>query len=187
MTTEQLKQIVPSISDKNLAIYAPLLDGAFNKHEINTKERIRCFIAQVAHESASFNYTQEIASGRAYERRKDLGNIYAGDGVKFKGRGLIQITGRYNYGKCSLALFGDYRLLNNPEILEQPEYALESACWFWKANGLNEISDQSDSWVKARNKKPLNKFQYITAVINGGLNGYKSRLEFYNRARKTIQ
>lgn len=186
MTAEQLKQIVPGISDKNLAIYAPLLDGAFIKYNINTKERVCCFIAQIAHESGSFNYTQEIASGKAYEGRRGLGNVCIGDGIKFKGRGLIQVTGRNNYGHLSDFLFGDLRLMQHPEIIEQPEYALKSACWYWQENNLNDICDKPDDWIKAWRGKPYNKFQWLTIKINGGLNGYSDRLKFYNKAKKIL-
>jgi len=84
------------------------------------------------------NYNKEIASGAAYEYRKDLGNIYPGDGVKFKGRGLIQITGRSNYTAAAKALGID--CINHPELLEQPEWAVKSACWWWENKGLNEIT-----------------------------------------------
>ena len=128
ITPEQLKAIVPHISKDALATYVPLLNDIFPKWEINTPQRIQMFIAQVAHESGSFKYTRELASGNAYEGRKDLGNIFPGDGKKFKGKGLIQVTGRNNYQECSLALFGDNKLLLNPDILATPQYAVESPC-----------------------------------------------------------
>ena len=93
MTREQLKQICPAIKDKNLQ-YADYISIATAKWSRDAKA---AFVAQLAHESGAFNYVREIASGRAYEGRKDLGNVMVGDGMKFKGRGLIQITGRANY------------------------------------------------------------------------------------------
>lgn len=189
ITSDQLKKIVPEISAKNLTIYTPLLNAAFAKHKIDTLEDVRCFIAQVAHESGSFNYTAEIASGKAYEGRTDLGNTNPGDGIKFKGRGLIQTTGRDNYELCSMYLFQDERLLDTPEILEQPDYALESACFYWDRNNLSAICNKPDgtmfAWRSAGELK-YNKFQYLTIRINGALNGYKDRLDFYNRAKEVI-
>jgi putative chitinase len=187
ITEKQLKQIVPSIYPENLRVYTPLLNS-LNETSIKTFERFCCFLAQTAHESGAFNYTREIASGKAYEGRKDLGNIYPGDGVKFKGRGLIQVTGRSNYEACSIHLFGDKRLLEKPGILEQPEYALKSAVWYWGKNRLNEICDYSDNWTLTQsNGRIYNKFQYLTKKINGGLTGYKSRLDIYNKAREVIK
>jgi putative chitinase len=179
-----IKKIVPGISEANLKTYTPLLNEAFKK--LGTPERQRCFIAQIAHESGSFNYVREIASGKAYEGRADLGNIYPGDGVKFRGRGLIQITGRSNYKACSLSLFGDERLLEHPELLEQPEYAMASAEWYWSRNKLNDICDKPDNWYRLYKNKKVNKFQWLTIRINGGLNGYEERLGFYNRAKEII-
>ena len=101
--------------------------------------RLRYFCAQVAHESCGLLYTKELASGKAYEGRTDLGNTQKGDGVRFKGRGYIQITGRANY----TALAKDLKIdcVNHPELLEQPQYALLSALWFWKKRGLNNCID----------------------------------------------
>jgi len=127
ITTEQLKHICPRQSTKVLDKYTPYLNKYFIKYEINTLLRIQHFLAQIAVESEEFVYTKECASGRAYEGRKDLGNINSGDGVKFKGRGLIQITGRLNYIAISKFIFNDERLLDHPELLETPEYATVSA------------------------------------------------------------
>jgi len=186
MTTEQLKEIVPLISQSNLLLFTEPLNNAFSKYEINTKERQSCFIAQIAHESGSFRYVKELASGQAYEGREDLGNTQPGDGAKFKGRGLIQVTGRNNYKACSIYLFNDKRLLDNPEILELPESAVNSACWYWNSRNLNEICDQDDNWIHNWHNKDYSKFEWITVKINGGLNGYQDRLTFYLKAKEIL-
>ena len=137
------------------------------QYEVTTPERVAAFISQVAHESSCFLATLEYASGAAYEGRKDLGNIFKGDGIKFKGRGYIQITGRNNYKEVSNAIFGDDRLLNTPEILQTPLNAMTSALYFWKSRGLNKLAD-------------MQYYQTITMRINGGLNGFKERIDLYN-------
>lgn len=186
ITKAQLKKICPNISDVNLEVYVPLLNEAFKTYELNTTERITCFLAQIAHESGSFKYVKEIASGKAYEGRLDLGNTQVGDGVKFKGRGLIQTTGRTNYKAVSQFLFNDLRLLDNPEILEQPKYALDSACYYWKSKNLNIICDKPEDWRTLYKGISRNKFEYLTIKINGGLNGLADRLEYYNRAKEIL-
>lgn len=188
ITAAQLKSIMPGA--KRIKVFQEHFDLLMPLYEINNKFRQAAFLAQVAHESGELNYVREIASGKAYERREDLGNIHPGDGVKFKGRGLIQVTGRYNYRDCSRALFQDERLLKTPEILEQPQYAVESACWFWKLKGLNQIADKQDTWrtkVKIAGKHmDVNPFQYITYRINGALRGYASRLKYYKKALSVL-
>jgi len=171
---EQLKKICPYGNIEKLEQYSKCINSIAPKYGIDTLLRLRHFIAQIAHESGSFNYVQEIDSGEAYEGRKDLGNTFKGDGVRFKGRGLIQITGRSNYLFCSRALFGDDRLLRNPEILEQPQYAIESACWFWKVKKLNVMADAND-------------IVSITRRINGGQNGLAERIAFYEKTKLYIK
>lgn len=173
VTKQQLKNICPYAKESNLDKYIPHLNIMMDKYEINTLLRIEHFISQVAHESGSFNYCTEIASGEAYEGRKDLGNTNKGDGVKFKGRGLIQITGRINYDKLSLDILGDESLLISPATLEQSPYAVESACWFWRKHGLNELADRDD-------------IRSITKIINGGYNGLDSRMSFLSSAKKYL-
>jgi putative chitinase len=192
ITDAQLRQIAPQTKAANLSIYAPLLTSLMPKYYINSAKRIQCFLAQLAHESGSFNYTEEIASGEAYEGRKDLGNVNPGDGKRFKGRGLIQITGRNNYTSCSKALFGDMTLIKFPEKLKEPRYAAESACWFWKGWGLNEVCDLEDTWIHTVHHQDgtsstYTKFQWLTKLINGSLNGLAERLVFYQRAKQVIQ
>jgi len=129
------------------------------------------FLAQVGHESAELRYTEEIASGAAYEGRKDLGNIQSGDGVRYKGRGLIQITGRSNYALCGLAL--DLPLLDQPQLLSEYSPATLSAGWFWDNNNLNSYCDKDD-------------FIGLTKRINGGTNGLASRQAYLEKATKVV-
>lgn len=137
--------------------------------EINTPARQAAFLAQVSHESGSFYYVKEIASGRAYEGRKDLGNTEPGDGPKYKGRGLLQITGRENYGLCGEALKLD--LINHPYLLEEQPHSSRSAAWFWSEyKNLNQLADKGD-------------FLKITKRINGGYNGMEDRLACYECAK----
>lgn len=173
ITLAELKRIIPLAGPKASVFLVPL-NNAMEQFEINTPARRAAFLAQLAHESGSFRYVKELASGKAYEGRKDLGNTEPGDGVKFKGRGLIQITGRANYAACSKALFGDQSiLLDHPEMLETVVAACESAAWFWKTNGLNELADAGN-------------FLRITKRINGGANGLDDRLAFHDRAKGAL-
>lgn len=171
ITIEQLRAICPYAS-KNVDVFISYLNKYMHVYGIITREQKAMFIAQVAHESGSFRYTQEIASGKAYEGRKDLGNVHEGDGKFFKGRGLLQITGRTNYKLCSLALFFDDRLLKTPQLLETPEYAVASACWYWDSHNLNAYA---------------NDIVTCTEKINGGHNGLKERKEFYKTALKVFK
>lgn len=167
----QLKQIAPSAKSQNCELYAPILTTEMAAGGINTQLRICHFLAQVLHESGSLNYVRELASGKAYEGRKDLGNIIKGDGVKFKGRGLIQITGRANYQTLS-GLWG-IDLLDKPELLEQPLYAVKSAIWFWNSRCLNKFADTDN-------------IRDIALRINGGFNGLADRMQFLDRAKKIL-
>lgn len=171
ITIAQLKQIVPYARRGACEECADAINTAMAEFEINTPRRVAAFIAQIAHESGSLRYMEEIASGEAYEDRKDLGNIEEGDGIKFKGRGFIQITGRANYIECSKALGID--LTEYPKLLAQPVNAARSAAWFWKSRKLNELADQ-------------NNFILITKRINGGTNGIKERQAFYESAKKVL-
>lgn len=173
ITLDQLKKIIPYAGPRAGVFLVPIND-AMAEFGIDTPARQSAFLAQIAHESGSLRYTQEIASGAAYEGRKDLGNVAPGDGVKYKGRGLIQITGRANYAKCSAALYGDASaLLAHPALLEDVIPACRSAAWFWNSNGLNTLADAGD-------------FAHITRRINGGLNGEAERLAFYQRAQGVL-
>lgn len=151
-------------------IYLECLNTSMHEFDIVTPIRQAMFLAQVAHESGSLRYTRELADGSAYEGRKDLGNIYEGDGKKFSGRGLIQITGRTNTLKC-LAALG--RKETDLDYLETPMGASRSAAWFWYVNGLNMMADQELFWS-------------VSKKINGGTNGLDDRIRHYVRARKAL-
>lgn len=174
MTEQDLLQIMPYAKPRIAAFFSPLL-AAMEEFQINTPDRRAAFLAQVGHESGQLRYVKELASGEAYEGRKDLGNTEPGDGVRFKGRGLIQITGRANYLQCSRALFGDDRLLEFPELLEDPVYACRSAGLFWQSHRLNELADGG-----------MQEFGLITRRINGGTNGMADRLALYRRANEVL-
>ena len=171
MTKDQLKQIAIYALDRNIEIYTPLLNRFMHEYNICGKLRESAFLATVIHESGSFKYTREIASGKAYEGRKDLGNIYKGDGERFRGRALIQITGRANYQEASDALKVDF--VANPELLETPDFATEVSCWWWNSRDLNRLAD-------------MGKFKEITRKVNGGYNGMADREKWYNLALNVL-
>lgn len=170
LTISQLLLIMPS-AGRRAALFAGPLNATMDEFYINTPPRQASFLSQVAHESVQLLYTQEIASGAAYEGRLDLGNTQPGDGKKFKGRGLIQVTGRANYTACMLAL--DVDCIEHPELLEEPLLAARSAGWFWKTHGLNTLADAGDQ-------------RAVTKRVNGGYNGLTERLEFFDSARKVL-
>jgi len=130
---------------------------------------LAAFMAQVAHESDSFRTAKEYASGKAYEGRKDLGNVQAGDGKKYKGRGYIQLTGRDNYKKAGDALGLD--LVNNPSLAEKPENAAAISVWFWKTKVQPQVPDFMD-------------VERVTKVVNGGFNGLDERLKYFDEFTK---
>lgn len=173
ITAAQLLKIMPNAGTK-AALYAPLLSNAMVEFDIDSPGRQAAFLAQLAHESGELRYVRELASGAAYEGRLDLGNTEPGDGPRFRGRGLIQITGRHNYIACSNALFDDGQvLLREPELLEVQVNAARSAAWFWRSRKLNTLAD-------------MGKFREITRKINGGYNGLVERERYWVRAKTVL-
>ena len=174
ITTQQLLQILPN-AGQSAGVFVPVLNTAMSRYQIVGLKRVAAFIAQIGHESGQLKYVKEIwgptKAQVRYEGRADLGNTVAGDGSKYRGRGLIQITGRANYADCGEAMGLD--LINHPELLEKPQHACMSAAWFWASRGLNTLVDAG-------------KFDTITQRINGGLNGAAGRQALYNRALKVL-
>jgi len=163
-------QIMP-LAGRRATLFLEPLKAAMVEFGIDTPLRQAAFLAQVGHESGQLRYVRELASGAAYEGRGDLGNVVAGDGVRFKGRGLLQVTGRANYAACGVALRLD--LLSRPDLLEQPGNACRSAGWFWQSRGLNRLADAGDQ-------------ERLTRRINGGVNGLAERLALYQTARRVL-
>jgi N-acetylmuramoyl-L-alanine amidase len=169
------------------ASFLPYIQETCRRYGIDTPARQLCFLAQVGHESGGLHYTEELASGKAYEGREDLGNTQEGDGIRFKGRGLIQITGRSNYEALARAFSID--LVAHPEKLgarnsglcseEQLLYAALSAGWFWHTNSLNAFADAIDIRKPIDEDINMKQFKGITRRINGGYNGLQDRVQKY--------
>jgi len=148
--------------------FAGPLTVAMQEFHIDTPIRQAAFMAQVLHESGLLRWVKEVwgptpAQSR-YEGREDLGNTHIGDGFRYRGRGLIQTTGRDNYAATGRALGLD--LLRYPESLESPLLAARSAAWWWESHGLNELADAGQT-------------ERISRRINGGTNGLADRLALY--------
>lgn len=177
VTQEQFNQMALNCPKDKLQPYCNHFVEACKEFEINTPNRIAAFMAQIIHESGSFRYMEEVASGEDYDIKKNpklartLGNVNEGDGKKFKGRGVIQLTGRFNYRKAGNTL--GLPLEAQPELAALPENAFRIAGWFWKTNGLNELADKQD-------------FVTITKRINGGVNHLADRLKHWGRCKKVL-
>jgi putative chitinase len=172
------------------------LQETFEKYQINTPKRQACFIGQCMHESGGFKFLREnlnysakalmatwpsrftdIDMAEKYERQPEkiankvysgrMGNTEDGDGAKYIGRGLIQLTGKDNYKAFGEAIGED--LVANPQLVEQPRYAALSAGWFWNKRGLNALADAMDITT-------------LTVRINGGRIGIDDRIAKINKA-----
>jgi putative chitinase len=198
LTIEQVRQLIPHAAGGPDAWYDSLVE-VLPLYEINTPQRVAAFIAQCAHESGGFstleenlNYkavtltklwpqrfppgvaeqyagNPEAIANKTYGGRMGNGHEETGEGFAYRGRGLLQLTGKDNYRACSHDLFQDATLLEDPDLLTDPYYALNSACWFWNKNKLNQYADSGD-------------FTTMTKRINGGTIGLEDRIHHYNNA-----
>ena len=160
---DRLLKIAPYADPAQVNSLLPNLLLTMAEYEMSTPLRQAHFLAQLIHESGSFNYLEELDSGDYLEGRTDLGNIEPGDGCRFKGRGLIQITGRSNYRACGQALGVD--LIQAPTRLADCDLACLSAGWFWEKNKINDYADRDD-------------VEMVSRTINGGLNGFEERQHY---------
>lgn len=166
-----IKQIAPNSKDAIILPLVQYFNQYMSRYEVNTYLRICHFIAQAAHESASFRTLEEYASGAAYEGRADLGNTKPGDGRRYKGRGIFQLTGRANYRTIGQKIGKD--LENNPDLAATPEISVLTALEYWKSRDLSKFADKDD-------------VETVTRRINGGLNGFADRKEYLARAKRII-
>lgn len=167
-----LKKVEPRGKDWIILGLADNMPKLIEEFGIDTDLRQQHFIAQCAHESDHFQTTREYASGAAYENRKDLGNTQKGDGTRFRGRGLIQLTGRFNYTRASEEL-KDPDILAQPETVERFPLAATVSGWFWKKNNVNQHADRDDP-------------RAVCKVVNGGYNGLDSRLAALANCKKAF-
>jgi len=169
-----LSAVEPHGARQIIAGFAASMDQCVARAELTSHMRLAHFIAQCAHESDGFRTTVEYASGNAYEGRKDLGNTHVGDGRRFRGRGLIQLTGRANYTSFGAALG-----VANPALQDAPGKAAEfplaalMAAEFWARHKINVGADRDD--VPA-----------VTRIINGGQNGLAERIRRTTAAKKAL-
>ena len=201
MITEQnFNEVVPDVNWNYAKKYVPLFDTVLPNYGIDTPLRKAQFLAQVAHESGGFkfvvenlNYSanalynvfrkyfpnleianeyarqQEKIANKVYANRMGNGNEASGEGWKFKGRGLIQLTGKSNYQQLSEA--SGQNFIDKPEQVAEPEWALTSACWYWKKNNINKYADEDDVHM-------------VTKRINGGYNGLQDRQHYLEEFKK---
>jgi len=171
MSLATFQRLFENISSTRAAALWPYFLDSLKFANINTCRRIASFAAQVGHESAGLLYFEELASGAAYEGRADLGNTQPGDGRRYKGRGPIQLTGRYNYRNAGSGLGRTFEA--NPEQVGMPSGGFLAASWFWKTKNLNYYADLGTEAA----------FTDMTRVINGGTNGLADRLARWRTAR----
>ena len=177
MDARTLTQVMPGLSLDLAHKYAGPFTRALELAGATTQRRAAMFIAQVGHESASLRYMREIADGSAYEGRRDLGNVYPGDGRKFRGRGIIQVTGRANtlafsrWAHARGLVASPDALVRDPTPMERLPLSMLTAAWYWTSARpqLNRLSDAGE-------------LEGATRAINGGLNGLQDRRSRYRRA-----
>lgn len=159
-------------------------------YEIDSAQEYSHFLAQACHETDHFKTLREYASGSAYESRADLGNTQPGDGIRFRGRGIFQTTGRANYLQLGIKKGRRDLFINTPELLEQPEYAVWSACEFWQTRGLNDVANHADTDVLKKKYRgniiDVSPVEYISLTINGGYRGMDERKKYYLLAQQVL-
>lgn len=188
ITIENMLKISPGTPRERMLTFIPHLQKYLPQYGIDTPIEIASFLSQVLHESGGFKWMREIWGPTKQQLRYErdfkrpwnmhdernklafvLGNSEKGDGRLFAGRGPIQMTGRNNYKRLSLEMFGDDRLLRNPELIASPEYGIQAACIYWKWRNMDAIDD--DLSIKEETKR-----------VNGGYNGLEDRQKYFERA-----
>jgi putative chitinase len=148
-----------------------VIQSTLEQYEIDTRLRVAHFLAQIIHEAAGLSTTEEFASGAAYEGRKDLGNVNPGDGRRYKGRGLLQLTGRANYKRLGEKV--GINLEDDPALAAEPKLSLTIACEYWTDRRINAVCDADDLIA-------------VTKKVNGGLNGLADRRQLLVKAKAAL-
>lgn len=177
LQAEDLNAIMPRLDlGRARQLVAPL-DRTLVEFEIVSRRRVAAFLAQTAHESGELLRFEETASGNQYDPRvnprvaKILGNTQPGDGPRYKGRGPLQLTGRWNYRTAGRAL--GLELERNPTLVATADVGFRAAGWYWEFRGLNAYADQSDFWN-------------LTYRINAARSHYSRRRTYYERALEAL-
>ncbi|MFT3839000.1 MAG: LysM peptidoglycan-binding domain-containing protein [Myxococcaceae bacterium] len=170
LTPAQFQRIAPNLGSK-AASWTKYLNEAMVKYHIDTPKREAAFIAQITEETAGMDTLVEYGTGEEYNNRPDLGNTHPGDGPRFKGRGAIQLTGRFNYIKYGKEMGLD--LVDHPSKAADPSVAFKIAGQYWVDHGLNHLADTGD-------------FLEITKRINGGTHGLASREAYWAKAKHVL-
>lgn len=215
VSESNLRLAYPLSTVDNRAKYLPFLNGAAMRYNINTPSRLRAFLAMVGHESGQLRLVEEnlnygaaglvatwpkrfdTVKAQAYARnpekianyvyagRMGNGDEASGDGWKYRGRGLIQLTGKNNYAAATKGMYAlpmGVDFVDNPALLATPEYAAYSAAWFWDSNGLNRLADGLDNPTKE-----YETFKELTKRVNGGYNGLSDRWTIYQNLKKILK
>lgn len=177
ISAKVLKQIAPNAKAAIINDLEKYFDMYLADYGVDSYLRVCHFIAQAAHESDSFNTLEEYASGAAYEGRQDLGNTQKGDGKRYKGRGIFQITGRANYRDIGLAI--DEDLENEPELAADPEISVLTALEFWDRRNLNKYADADDVLGISKRINGVNR-------KTGLPNGFEERKRYLAKAKKVL-
>jgi len=189
ITVDHLKAIA-GLTTKLMPGLVEWINTTCPLYQIDSPQEFAHFLAQACHETDHFKTTKEYASGKAYEGRLDLGNKNPGDGVRYKGRGIFQTTGRNNYLQLGIKMNKRDLFINSPEFLEQPEFAVWSACEYWETRGLNDIANHADTDIlKKKYRKRIidvSPVEFISITINGGYNGMAERKKYYEVAKRVL-
>jgi putative chitinase len=168
---DTLHKICPGGNLNILRGLASQMEWIVSKAELSSKLRLCHFLAQVCEESDGLHTTVEYGSGIHYEGRHDLGNTHHGDGTKYKGRGLIQLTGRTNYATYGYMLGQD--LINHPELAAEFPAAAQTAALYWNIRHINPHADEDD-------------IVRVTECVNGGTNGLAQRKRYLQLAKHVL-
>lgn len=190
VTAEHLASIAGG-STKWMPELAQWMNHYCPQYAIDSPQEFAHFIAQACHETDHFRVLREYASGKAYEGRTDLGNTQQGDGTRFKGRGIFQTTGRANYLQLGVRIGKRDMFINQPELLETPQYAVWSACEYWKTRNLNDAANHPDDSLMSKKYRgkviQVTPVEYISISVNGGYNGMADRKKFYALGREVLK